>query len=75
MISVQTGSGAHLASCPMVTGALSPEVKRPGREADHSLPFSAEVKNAWSYISTPPYVFTACSLAKYRGRFNDIVLS
>jgi hypothetical protein len=26
-------------------GALSPEVKRPGREADNSLPTSAEVKN------------------------------
>jgi hypothetical protein len=25
-----------------------------GREADHSAPSSAEVKNAWSYISTPP---------------------
>jgi hypothetical protein len=24
------------------------------READHSPPFSAEVKNAWSYTSTPP---------------------
>jgi hypothetical protein len=25
----------------------------PGREADHSPPSSAEVKNAWSYTSTP----------------------
>jgi hypothetical protein len=29
-------------------------VKRPGREADRSSPPSAEVKNAWSYSSTPP---------------------
>jgi hypothetical protein len=29
-------------------------VKRPGREADHSLPSNADVKNAWSYTSTPP---------------------
>jgi hypothetical protein len=29
-------------------------VKRPGRETDHSSPSSAEVKNAWSYTSTPP---------------------
>jgi len=29
-------------------------VKRPVREADHSPPHSAEVKNSWSYISTPP---------------------
>jgi hypothetical protein len=35
-------------------GALSLAVKRPGREADHSPPSSAEVKNAWSYTSTPP---------------------
>jgi hypothetical protein len=27
---------------------------RPGREADHSPPSSAEVKKAWSYTSTPP---------------------
>jgi hypothetical protein len=30
-----------------------PGVKRPGRETDHSPPSSAEVKNAWSYTSTP----------------------
>jgi hypothetical protein len=29
-------------------------VKRPGREADHSPTSSAEVKNVWSYTSTPP---------------------
>jgi hypothetical protein len=28
--------------------------KRPGREADHSLPFSAEVKNLRNYNSTGP---------------------
>jgi hypothetical protein len=37
-----------------VPGALSLGVKRQGREADHSPPFSAEVNNARSYISTPP---------------------
>jgi hypothetical protein len=36
-----------------VPGALSMGVKRPGREADHSPSSSAEVKNAWSYTSTP----------------------
>jgi hypothetical protein len=36
-----------------VLGALSLEIKWPGREADHSPPSSAEVKNAWSYTSTP----------------------
>jgi len=37
-----------------VPGALSLGVKRPGREAHHSPPSSAEVKNAWNYTSTPP---------------------
>jgi hypothetical protein len=36
-----------------VPGALSLEVKWPGRVADHSLPSSAEVNNACSYTSTP----------------------
>jgi hypothetical protein len=43
---VQTGSGAHPASCTMGNGFLSPGVKaRPGRDADHSPPSSAEVEN------------------------------
>jgi hypothetical protein len=42
-----------------VPGALSLGVKWPGREADHSLLSSAEVKNAWSYTSIPQYVFMA----------------
>jgi hypothetical protein len=37
-----------------VPGALSP-----GREADHSPPSSAEVKETWIYTSTPPYAFMA----------------
>jgi hypothetical protein len=40
-------------------GSLSPGVKRPGREGNHSPPTSAEVKNTWIYTSTPPYVFMA----------------
>jgi len=32
---------------------LTPGAKRPGRETDHSNPSSAQVKNAWSYASTP----------------------
>jgi hypothetical protein len=36
ILCVQTGSGAHPASCPMGTEVLSPGVKaRPGRDADH----------------------------------------
>jgi len=44
----------------------------PGNEADHSPPSSAEVKNAWSYTSTPPYVFMAWCLVKYRIRLHGI---
>jgi hypothetical protein len=36
-----------------VSEALSLGIKRPGREADHSPPSSAEVQNAWRYTSTP----------------------
>jgi hypothetical protein len=43
---VQTGSGAHSASCTMGTGGPFPGGKaRPGRDADHSPLFSAEVAN------------------------------
>jgi hypothetical protein len=42
---VQTGSGAHPASYPMGTEGPFPGGKaRPGRDADHSPPSSAEVK-------------------------------
>jgi hypothetical protein len=53
-----------------VPQALSPGVKRPGREADHSLPSSPEVKNAWSYIhypNTPSW--SGAQLKKYSDNF------
>jgi hypothetical protein len=50
-----------------VPGAFYLGVKRPGRESDHSPPSSAEVKNAWSYISTPQYAFVAWCLVKITG--------
>jgi hypothetical protein len=57
-------------SYQMGTEAFSLGVKRPGRESDHSPPSSAEVKNAWSYISTPQYAFMAwCSVKKHRDNF------
>jgi hypothetical protein len=52
-----------------VPEALSLGIKRPGREADHSFPSTAEVKNAWSYTSTLPYVFMAWCLVKHRDNF------
>jgi hypothetical protein len=43
---VQTGSGAHPASCTMGTGGPFPGGKeRPGCDADHSPPSSVEVVN------------------------------
>jgi hypothetical protein len=41
----------------MCTGGgelILPVIKRPGHEADHSPPSSAEVKNAYSFTSAPP---------------------
>jgi hypothetical protein len=49
--------------------ALSLGVKWPGRDADHSPLSSAKVKNAWSYKSTPQYVFMACCLVKHKDNF------
>jgi hypothetical protein len=49
----QTGSGAHQASLCNGYG----RVKRPKHEDD--LSNNADVKNAWSYTSSPPYVFMA----------------
>jgi hypothetical protein len=56
ILCVQTGSGAHPASCTMGTGGpflggpfpggpFPGGKARPGRDADHSPPFSAEVVN------------------------------
>jgi hypothetical protein len=54
-----TGSGVHPTSYTMGTGGSFLGVKRPGREAEHSPPTSAEVKKMWIYTSTPPYAFMA----------------
>jgi hypothetical protein len=52
-----------------VPGVLSLEENRPGCEADHSPPSSVEVKNAWSYTSTPQYVFMLWCLVMHRENF------
>ena len=68
---VQSEAGAHLTSCS-VGEALSPSMKRPGRESDNSPPSSAKVKNDWKYSAT--YIFMACARADlllvYRVRKN-----
>lgn len=46
----QAASGTHVT--PLV-GALDSGVKRPGREDDHSVPYTATVKHEWSCASIP----------------------
>jgi hypothetical protein len=58
-----------------VPWALSPEIKHLEREADHSRPSTAEVKNAWSYTSIPPYVLMVLYLLKHRIHLHGVVLS
>jgi len=54
---IQTGSGTRLAPYSM---HLSPEVKRPGREAEHSPPSSTiTVKIDGTYDSSSPYAYMA----------------
>jgi hypothetical protein len=50
---VHTGPEAHPSSCTVGPGSF-PEIKRPGRGADHPPHPSAEVENEESYTSTPP---------------------
>jgi hypothetical protein len=58
--------GVHPTSYPMNTGGSFLEVKRPGREGDHSPPTSAEVKKMRIYTSTPPY---SSIIVKHRDKF------
>jgi hypothetical protein len=53
------GSGSTQLPMQGVQGAVSPEVKWPGREGDHSHLSSAKNKNTWIYTSTSPHVFMA----------------
>jgi len=43
-------------------GGPSSWVERPGRQADHSPPSSAEVKKVWSYTSTLPILLNGVVL-------------
>jgi hypothetical protein len=57
----------------LVPEVLSPGIKGPGREADHSPPTSAGVKKIWIYTSTPtPPTPSWCSaeLIKHKDNFN-----
>jgi hypothetical protein len=55
ILCVQTGSGAHPASCTMGTGGPFPGGKaRPGRDADHSPHLVPRSIMSRSYTSSPP---------------------
>jgi len=49
--------------------AISAEVKRAGREADHIISTSVEGKNAWSYTTIPPYYFMVWCSVKHKENF------
>jgi hypothetical protein len=51
----QTGTTNPIQLLP---GDLFPGLERPGREDDQSAASSAQIRNAWSYSSTLPYVLT-----------------
>jgi hypothetical protein len=52
---VQTGSGAHPASCTMgIRGPFPGGKARPGRDADRSPPSSPRSRMNRSYTSSPP---------------------
>jgi hypothetical protein len=63
LVDLQTGSGAHPASCTMGTGGpFSGGKARSGRDADHSPPSSAEVVNEKElYLLSPPSASMACN--------------
>jgi hypothetical protein len=67
-------SGPALGPAPppiqLVKGVLTPGIKR-----DHPPPYSVEVKNGWSYTSTPLYVFKAWCLVKHRGIFTFFIFT
>jgi hypothetical protein len=59
---------------PSLLSNWTPGVKRPGLEAGHSSPCSADVKNAWSYTSNPSYAFMARCLIKHTTGLRGVVL-
>jgi hypothetical protein len=72
---IQTGSGAHPVSYPMGTKGSFPWGKAAGGWS-YLPPSSAEVKNAWSYTSTPQYTSMAwCSVSYILVDIHNSILS
>jgi hypothetical protein len=68
--------GPTMPTIQWILRALSPEIKHLRHEADHSHPSRAEIKNVWSFTSTPPYDFMAWCLVKHRRiNLHDVELS
>jgi hypothetical protein len=63
--SVQIDSGVLQVSYSVSFRTFWSVSKRPGREVNQQFSPSAEIKNAWSCVSNPPYVFVAWSLVKH----------
>jgi hypothetical protein len=59
----------------LILGALFRWIKRLGSRADHSPLSLAQVKNNWSYTSTPPYFFMVWYSVMYRIHLDGVVLS
>jgi hypothetical protein len=66
--SVQNGSGAHPTSYSRGNKGPFLGGKAAGHEADHSLPSCAEVKDAWSYTSSPPICLHGVVLRSAQGQ-------
>jgi hypothetical protein len=71
---MQTVSEAHTAQ--WVSGAFSPDVKRPGREGDHSSPSRAEVNHGGA---VPPFPYMSlwrgALLIKHKDNFTFLSLT
>jgi hypothetical protein len=71
---LQPGNGVRIlagagTSARWVPATISPRATRQGRGSVNSLLCSAQVKNRWSYTSSPPYVSIVWCLVKHRDNF------
>jgi hypothetical protein len=73
--------GGHSHSYAKSSGKYVPRVKRPASGSDLLLPCGAEIKNGWSYTSTPPipskrvqenFIFYFTFRAKQKERIREI---
>lgn len=62
---VQIDSVANRALCQLASVVFSTEIKRLARIAKHFCTYNAEVENSWIYVSSPSYVFMACTGTPY----------